>query len=63
MSAPKRISVAGYTFERIDEWEIRMSAPSGDTWILRYSNDRYGFARFIWDFAEAAADQKKGSEL
>lgn len=62
MSTPKHISVAGYTFERIDEWEIRMSAPSGDSWILWYSNDRYGFAGFIWDFAVAATDQQKGNE-
>lgn len=62
MNTPKHISVAGYKFERIDEWELRMSAPSGDAWTLRHSDDCYGFSEFIFDFAVAVADQQEGGE-
>ena len=44
-------TINGFTFQRIDDFEIRIAAPDGEAWRIRYADINDGFNGFIWKMA------------
>lgn len=57
-----RFQVRGYTFRRIDEFEISIQPPNNFAWHVRYADKNDGFAKFIWDFASAMVAPEEPQE-
>jgi hypothetical protein len=53
------MEIAGYKFEKLDEFEIRIESPKGEAWRIRSVDKSHGFAFFIWEMAEALLSNDK----
>jgi len=42
---------------RIDEYEIRVTSPEGESWRLRSADRNDSFNNFIWHWAEAMVNK------
>lgn len=40
-----------YTFTKLDDFHIRIQAPSGEQWTIKEPSVNYGFEWFIWEYA------------
>ena len=53
------MNVDGWKAERIDQFDIRLTAPDGESWCIRFADNNDGFYHFVWRLAVAAADGVK----
>ena len=54
----KQVSQPTWEAERIDDYEIRVTSPDGESWRLRSVDRNDSFNNFIWRWAESMV--KKG---
>ena len=47
------MEIAGYKFKKLDEFEIRIESPNGESWRIKNVDKQHGFESFLWDMAEA----------
>lgn len=47
------IEITGWKAEQIDEFEIRVTSPDGESWRLRSADRNDIFNNFIWRWAQA----------
>ena len=45
--------ITGWKAEQIDEYEIRVTSPEGESWRLRSADRNDSFNNFIWRWAKA----------
>ena len=47
------IEITGWKAEQLDEHEIRVTSPEGESWRLRSADKNDSFNNFIWRWAQA----------
>jgi len=57
------MGVLGWKIERLDEFEIRITAPDSEKWRFRWAPESDMFNSFLWRLAEALADSKAEPEF
>lgn len=53
----KQVTQPTWKAERIDDYEIRVTSPEGESWRLRSADSNDSFNNFIWRLAESMVNK------